>query len=295
MSEEAILGPKAVAATLGQYLRLGTYPVGIRVVRAGEALPEKARRPRKDLHIQVSICQGISLARRYGWAIAMGAEDLNCPIAQVAFGFEPALPYYEEGNLAAGMYVATCAEGARTEASIPKFGPEESGVVVVATLARCDFEPQILLFYGDSAQVTLGLAASLWRTGGALSSSASARADCADIVIRTLQAGRQQVILPCMGDRIFGHTQDHEMAFVLPWSGVPALLEGLEGTYKGGIRYPIPQFLRYTPQWPASYEKLHELWGTGQTSTAQDTGSTEGPSARALRTGSRGVPRRHQP
>jgi uncharacterized protein (DUF169 family) len=275
MADETTLIPQALAAGLDKYVRLATFPVGIRVVRMGEALPEKVRRPRRDLNIQVSICQGISLARRYGWAIAMGAEDVNCPIAQVAFGFRPALPYYDEGNLAAGMYVATCAQGALTEASIPKFGPEEVGTVVVAPLARCNFVPQVLLFYGDSAQVTLALAASLWRTGGALTSSASARADCADIVIRPQQTGQQQVILPCMGDRIFGHTQDHEMAFVLPWSGAAALLEGLEGTYKGGIRYPVPQFLRYTPQWPAAYEKLHELWETERPSTMGDSEPTE--------------------
>jgi uncharacterized protein (DUF169 family) len=260
MTDQSPLDPKAVSAALEKYVRPATFPLALRVVRPGEALPEKVRRPKRDLDIQVSICQAITFARRYGWTMAVGPEDLCCPIAEVAFGFRPAVPYYDEGNLAAGMYVATCAQGALTEASIPKFGPEEAGTVVAGPLARCNFEPQLLLFYGDSAQVTLALAASLWRTGGALSSSASARADCADIVIRTLQTGQQQVILPCMGDRIFGHTQDHEMAFTIPWSGVPALLEGLEGTYKGGIRYPIPQFLRYTPQWPAAYEKLHDLW-----------------------------------
>lgn len=252
--------PQAVAATLDRYLRTDSFPMGIRVYRTGDALPPKVRHPLADLGIKVSICQGISMARRYGWSIAMGPEDLICPIAQVAFGFKPEIPFYTEGNLAAGMYVQTCAQGALTEQEVPKFAPEEAGTVVVAPLARCSFEPETLLFYGNSAQVMRAVTAALWKTGGAITSTTTGRADCADIVIRTAREGRPQFILPCLGDRIFGQVQDSEMAFAAPWSAVPDLLEGLEGTQKGGVRYPIPNYLRYTPEFPATYQRLQELW-----------------------------------
>jgi uncharacterized protein (DUF169 family) len=260
MGEGKTLGTQEAATALERYLRPETFPLAIRVVRGGEALPERVRRPHANYGIKVSICQGISMARRYGWTVGMGADDVCCPIAEVAFGFQPAVSYYDEGNLAAGMYVAACAQGARSEASIPKFTPEESGVVVAGPLARANFVPEAILFYGNSAQVLIAVGAALWHTGGALTSSTSARADCADIVIRTTKEDRAQFILPCGGDRIFGHTQDHEMAFAIPWAQVPALLEGLEGMHKGGIRYPITHFLRYTPSWPDNYEKLHEIW-----------------------------------
>lgn len=260
MTERTALEPKSVAATLDQHLRTETFPVAIRVVRAGEEVPAKVRRPWRDLGIKVSICQGISMARRYGWALAMGDEDLSCPIAQVAFGFKPEIPFYSEGNLAAGMYVESCGQGALTEQEVPKFTAAESGLVLVAPLSRCNFEPETVLIYGNSAQVMRATAAALWKTGGSLTSTTSARADCADIVIRTSRTGMPQVILPCLGDRIFGQTQDHEMAFTIPWAKVGDLLEGLEGTHKGGVRYPIPHYLRYTPQFPPTYQKLQELW-----------------------------------
>ncbi len=264
MAETHTLDPKAVAAALDQHLRTETFPLAIRVFRAGEPLPAKVRRPFADMGIKVSICQGVSMARRYGWAIAMGGEDLNCPIAQVAFGFKPEIPFYTDGNLAAGMYVEACGQGALTEAEVPKFTADESGVVVVAPLSRCTFEPETLLVYGNSAQVMRATAASLWKTGGSVTSTTSARADCADIVIRTQKTGQQQVILPCLGDRIFGQTQDHEMAFTLPWSRIGELMEGLEGTYKGGVRYPVPNYLRYQPEFPPTYQKLQQLWDEEQ-------------------------------
>jgi uncharacterized protein (DUF169 family) len=186
------LQAQAIAKVLDQHLRTETFPLGIRVFRSGEAMPPKLRFPKRDLGIQVTICQGIAMARRYGWAIGMGTEDLVCPIALVAFGFKPALPYYTEGNLAANMYVESCAQGAATEAEVPKFSPAEAGTVVVAPLDRCSFEPEILCLYGNSAQVMRAVTASLYKTGGSLTSTTTGRADCAAIVIRTLREDRPQ-------------------------------------------------------------------------------------------------------
>jgi uncharacterized protein (DUF169 family) len=249
-----------LAREIDAQVRPDTFPLAIRVVKHPEALPAKVRRPKRDLGVRVSICQGISMARRYGWTIGMGGDDLECPIAQVAFGFEPAIPYYSEGNLAAGMYVETCGLGAATEQEVPKFSADEAGVVCVAPLARVDFEPQVVLVYGNSAQVMRLAAAALWKGGGSLTTQTSARADCADIVIRTMKADAPQIILPCYGDRVFGQTQDHEMAFSFPARMAGDLLEGLAGTHKGGIRYPIPHYLRYQAEFPATYRKLQELW-----------------------------------
>jgi uncharacterized protein (DUF169 family) len=248
------------AQELDTYVRTDSFPLGIKVFKQEADIPAKAKRPLRDLHNRITICQGISMARRYGWTLAMGADDLSCPIALTAFGLEPVLPYYEEGTLACGMYVDSPEAGALTEADVPKFSPEESGTIVVGPLGRLDFEPDTVLVYGNSAQVMRLTAAALYKRGGSMPSTFSARADCADIVIRTQQTGEPQVILPCYGDRLFGQTQDHEMAFTMPYARMQELSDGLHFTQKGGIRYPIPHFLRYEAEFPATYEKLMELF-----------------------------------
>lgn len=62
------------------------------------------------------------------------------------------------------------------------------------------------------------------------------------------------------GDRVFGQTQDHEMAFTIPAGEEEAVLEGLEGTHAGGIRYPIPSYLNYTPTFPKHYYEIDKEW-----------------------------------
>lgn len=250
--------PAVLSAAIDRYVRTETFPLAIRVVMDDAEIPEKARRPRRDLHIGVSICQGVSMARRYGWTIAMAGEDLSCPIALVAFAFREAPRFYAEGNLAKGMYTRDEEGARRTEAVVPR--AEAPGTVLVAPLARASFEPEVVAVYGNSAQVMRMVAAALFETGGSIVSEFSARADCADIVNRTRQTGRPQVILPCYGDRVFGQTQDHEMAFTFPWKDAESFMAGLEGTHHGGVRYPVPHYLRYEADYPATYETVRDIW-----------------------------------
>ena len=37
-------------------------------------------------------------------------------------------------------------------------------------------------------------------------------------------------------------------------------VKGLEGTHQGGIRYPIPVYQRFEPQFPKSYQELQRMW-----------------------------------
>jgi uncharacterized protein (DUF169 family) len=252
--------PAEINTEIEQHVRPQTFPLGIRMLRAGEGLPDKVRRPSADMGIKVAICQTFSIARRYGWALAVGRDDLSCPLAKTAFGFEPVLPYYADGNLACGMYVEAQGAAARTEAEVPKFALGEYERLLVAPLSRAAFEPVVGLVYANSAQVMRLVAAALYQRGGRLHSSFSARLDCADAVIETMRSGEPQVILPCYGDRIYGQTEDHEMAFAFPWTRAAELIEGLRGTQRGGIRYPIPAYLRYTGEFPEKYRKLDALW-----------------------------------
>jgi uncharacterized protein (DUF169 family) len=256
------------AATLNshleKHLRVGTFPVGIRSLRAGEPVPKKAKRPVRDMGIKVAICQSIGFARRYGWTLAFSGEDLSCPIAKAVFGFEERNDFYSSGGLADGMYASCREAGARFEDALAKFEPREFEHVVVGPLGRIDFEPETVLVYGNSAQVLRLLNACLFEKGGSMKSEFSGRGDCSDIVIRTLRTGEPQVILPCYGDRIFGMAADDEMAFTFPFRLADQVVKGLEGTHAGGVRYPVPVYLRYQADYPKSYQELERLWEEGK-------------------------------
>jgi uncharacterized protein (DUF169 family) len=256
------------AATLNghleKHLRVQTFPVGIRSLAPGEAPPARAKRPAKDLGVKVAICQAIGFARRHGWTLAFSGDDLSCPIAKAAFGFAERNAYYTSGSLADGMYASCREAGAALEEALPKLDPGEVGGVVVGPLSRIDFVPETVLVYGNPAQVLRLVNASLYEKGGSMKAECTGRGDCADIVIRSRKTGEPQLVLPCYGDRIFGMTADDEMAFTFPFASADAVVKGLEGTHAGGVRYPIPVYLRYQAEFPKSYQELERLWAQGK-------------------------------
>ena len=67
------------------------------------------------------------------------------------------------------------------------------------------------------------------------------------------QTGEPAVEVPCMGDRRFAMTQDHEMVVGVPLSWLDRMADGLEATHRAGIRYPIPFQLPDGCDLPASY------------------------------------------
>ncbi len=263
---------KKFADALDEHVRPQSFPIAVRMVEEGEALPPKVKSPARDLGFQTAICQGFAIARRYGWAIAIGAEDLSCPLAKAVFGLAPRLNYYEEGWACAGLYTQTPEAGAITEALTEKFEVGEYKAILIAPLHRTSFEPHVVAMYGTSGQVMRLVTAALWKRGGRITSSFSGRIDCSDSIIATMHSGQPQVILPCYGDRIFAQTDDNEMAFAMPAAWLDEIAAGLEATAQGGIRYPIPSFLRYTGQFPLSYEKMNDLWREEEGSADQSSG-----------------------
>lgn len=251
---------KKVNDELNTYIRPQTFPTAIRMFRQGEPLPEKAKRPARDFKRGFMNCMTIDMVRRYGWTIALTREDSICSLGIVALGFDKELKYYHDGNLCEAMYTETAGAGARSEAAVDKFAYNQFHALVAAPLDRCDFEPHLICVYANPAQVMRLVQAALWKRGGKLTSSFGGRIDCSEIIVTTLKTNECQVILPCSGDRIFGQTQDNEMAFTIPYSKIEEVMEGLRGTHKGGIRYPITQFMEYEPKLPPKYMEVNKMW-----------------------------------
>jgi len=242
------------------YIRPQTFPVAIRMLRPGEPIPDKAKRPARDFKKLSMNCQVIDMARRYGWMIALTREDHICSLGITALGFDKPTHLYNSGTLCEGMYTETKEAGQRSEAAVDKFEPGEFSCLLVSPLDRAPFEPHVVCIYANPAQVMRLTQAALWKRGGKLTSSFGGRIDCSEIIVTVMKTDRPQVILPCSGDRIFGQTQDHEMAFSTPWSHMEEIIEGLRGTHAGGIRYPITQFMEYEAKLPPKYMEVNKLW-----------------------------------
>jgi uncharacterized protein (DUF169 family) len=247
---------RSLDEALSRYVRPDTFPLGIRMLSAGEAVPDGVRVPTRDVGEQWIVCQSIGIARRYGWSVAVGKEEVICPLAAVSFGFRPANARYDAGDAALGMYCSDSQAAGALEAATWRFETGRYERLCVAPLAKLTFEPHVVAVYGNSAQVMRLVNAALHARGGRVESSSGGRLDCAELVIQTMQTGEPKVVLPCNGDRVFGMAQDTEMAFAFPADRADEIVAGLEATHRGGVRFPIPVAMRSTVTMPSKYREL---------------------------------------
>jgi uncharacterized protein (DUF169 family) len=241
-------------------LRLHTRPLTVKLLSAGEDFPPRVRRPAKGLKHKIAICQGITMARRYGWRVGLIGDDVGCVAALIAYGWAEREPSMED--VADLMLTANYAENAeaaqRQIEAIPRLGKGEYPALVLSPLELTTWEPDLVMIYGNPAQIMRLVHAATYYDGTPISSSFGGRAaSCAEGIIRTLQTKECQVVIPGGGDRIFAMTGDDELAFTAPAHLTDQIVEGLRMAGRQvGMAYPIPFYQAFEPRFPPIYEKL---------------------------------------
>lgn len=246
--------------TINDRIRVSTQPIGIKLVKKGESLPDKVKRP-SEMGSRWALCQAFFAARCNGWMMAIGAEDQACPVAQTLVGFEKVIPFYSEGNLALGMFAETMEAAKLCEDVVPKISFDEYKYVLIGPLVKFKtIVPNLVYIYGTPGQIARLIHGSLYKTGGNMASSFTGRAGCIATIAGCIQQNACQVVVNGNGERVFGHAQDNEMSFAIPWSKLENVIDGIEGTHKNGVRYPYPAFINYTPRFPSKYNQLEKMW-----------------------------------
>jgi uncharacterized protein (DUF169 family) len=247
---------KNISEALASYVRPGTFPVAVKMLSSADEIPEKVRMPKRDLGMAMAVCQGIALARRYGWTIAMGEEDMLCPLGALTLGFLTAKPKFLDGSFNVPFWVKNQDIRAKMAQGMPQLEQGKYTYLTAAPINRADFAPQIIIVYGNPAQIARLIQAAVYGIGEPITSSASGGFACGSEITQTILTDQYQFIVVGGGDRMIAGTQDHEVSFAMPMSKVDPLVEGLEATHKAGMRYPTPSFLTYKPEFPPSFGEL---------------------------------------
>ncbi|MHA1105380.1 MAG: DUF169 domain-containing protein [Promethearchaeota archaeon] len=237
---------------LNKYLRLATFPVAVKLLRNPEELNDIKflKKPDKE----VALCQIFSYARYYAWTMGCIKEDNICPLADIALGFEERNKLFEEGAFFIGRYNSTKEAAKKTAASMPNILPGKFNAIVAGALNRIDFEPDLIMIWGNSAQIMRIIQGYLWNRGGRITMSTFCDGVCADTISNAMITGELQVAFPCLGDRRFGMALDTDLIASIPFKIVNEIIEGMEKTHKAGTRYPIP-FQLSTPEFFVKLKK----------------------------------------
>jgi uncharacterized protein (DUF169 family) len=240
--------------SLGEKLRNmvnpSTFPVAVKFLERENEIPHKAKRPLRDLGVQMAPCQGSAMSRRYGWTIAFTQEDVGCAIAAHTYGWnrvtdpEGAVHFTVTMNYASDEKAA-----AELLAGWPVLDTDHDPIVVYSPLERTKIEPDVVLIYVNPAQMMRLIHGATHHSGKPVESSFSGRAaSCTEGVIGAYIDNALKIVVPGNGDRVWAACQDHEILMAVPGGKLQELVDGIEKTHRKGIRYPIPAYLRYQPE-----------------------------------------------
>jgi uncharacterized protein (DUF169 family) len=244
-------------------LRLRTEPLGVTFVDEIAKLPEKTRRPSQVFGRKVTICQGVTMARVYGWPVGLGKDDLICIPGMLAFGFTPATdPLMEQGQLFCEVgFHQELGPALKELESLPRFKPQEIAAIYLAPLERLALTPQVVVVYGNPAQLTRLIQAATFSLGERVTGEFGGKVECASYLIGPYRQDAIRVAIPGAGDRIFSMTQDDELVLSFPARMLYGLINGLkEAGKKIGARYPITFYQNFTPEFPPPYKERAEKW-----------------------------------
>lgn len=255
---------KAAATQLKEALRLKTEPFGAAFLKDASSLPEKTRRPSQVFGKRVTICQGVTMARVYGWPVGLTKDDLICIPGMLAFGFTPATdPILELGQLFCEVgFHKDLGPALKEVEGLPHFEPQEVEAIYLCPLERLALQPDVIVVYGNPAQLTRLIQAATFILGERVRSEFGGKVECASYLIGPYRRGEFTVAIPGQGDRIFSMTQDDELVLSFPFKYLEGLLIGLkEAARKIGARYPITVYQNFTPAFPAVYQERAKKWG----------------------------------
>ena len=256
---EAVADIGKASEFLVRYIRPQSFPVAVKMLQASDELPDRARCPKRDLGFKVSLCQAIAMARRNGWTVAVQREDQCCPHAAFVLGFVPGKGYLD-GSFAEAVGLSPKERFSKLARHLSRLDFGKYNCMVAAPLQNTTFQPDVIVVYGNPAQVSRLVQAAVVMTGDVLASTFSEGIACSALIARPMETGTCQVVLSGAGDRYFALTQDDELAFAMPLSKVDTILEGLEIGHKiVGHRYPTPFSMRLEGQLPPAYYQLLEL------------------------------------
>lgn len=239
-----------------KYVRPQSFPVAVRLIQSDEAVSEKARQPKQDFGTTMPVCQGIALARRYGWSLSMSQDDMLCPLGSLTLGFVPAKQKFLDGEFNIPFWVKDQAVRARMTQNLPRLTYGRFSRIVMAPAHKADFEPQVVIFYGNPAQLSRFVQGAVYATGEAVSSASSGGFACGGEITQPILTDECQLVMTGGGDRAIAQAHDHEAAFAIPASRLESIAQGLEATHKAGMRYPTTSFLLYQAQFPPVFSEL---------------------------------------
>jgi uncharacterized protein (DUF169 family) len=222
---------------LERRLQLRTSPIAIKMLEKEKDIPKGAMRPKRDLGLHLGLCQAFAKSRREKVAVAMLKEDNWCYVPVIALGLAEPPDFYLGGYTNFPSRIEDLEAAKNAAKTFPRLDYGKYIGVVSAPLRTANFEPDLLVVYCNSAQLTSLLTGMKYREGYVVTARLDPGGACVHSTVPVLKSGECHVTVPCGGDRNRALAQDNELIFSLPTNRLEDLMIGLRHFDEIGFGY----------------------------------------------------------
>jgi uncharacterized protein (DUF169 family) len=223
-----------------RFLRLKTFPVGLKMLEDASVMEGNkwVRRPTEKL----TLCQMITIVRTFDWTVGATVDDFVPPSCATILGLAEVPEFVKDGTMRTVVWLEKKEDAVVCENVIQRIPTGKYEGVLLAPTAYDPFVPDIVLIYGNPAQMSLMVNAIQLDRFERLTFYSVGETSCSDVIGRCFVDRVPALSIPCYGERRFGHAADDELAIGLPVEECPRILANLEKLYFRGVRYPISHF-----------------------------------------------------
>jgi uncharacterized protein (DUF169 family)/NAD-dependent dihydropyrimidine dehydrogenase PreA subunit len=213
-----------LAESFTKLLTLRWSPVAVKLLKAGEAVPEGVSEPSTPLRH----CQAITAARR-GNSIYMPPRKHACPDGSAIMGLIPMSPKLRSGELyLLFKKLPNLKIAQKMIASRPEFPTGSYSASVVAPLEEARFEPDVVIFTIYPEQVMWLCCATSYGTGERqVFHTSGYNSTCSDLTVQVMKSQSMNISFGCYGARAISDISDFEAYLSVPYRQLPALVESL--------------------------------------------------------------------
>lgn len=229
---------------MATYIKHQTYPLAIKMLQSEDEIPQDAQRPLRNVGASFALCQAFALCRRDGLAIVLDKESQSCPIALVGLGFVRPDEYLS-GKYALAPTNQPIKARIRAAKAIPRFQYGKFKYILISPIQSASFDPDVIIFYGNGAQVMRMIQAAVFASGESLTSKSTGAGGCLLTVVAPILEGVCKYTVPGNGERRLGLVADGELGFAMPKNRFEEVVSGLKLSHDGKQTYPIsPGYLK---------------------------------------------------
>ncbi len=251
--------------TMKQTLRLDSNLIGIKFYENVDDVPESAVSPKRDMGKHIATCQAFSLARYNGQTTVMTKEDEWCWAPLVGYGQVDCSEGTESFDVVVSCLMIEDMEAAgRFYADeYPRFELNKYQAWVVAPLSTMDFEPDVVLAWGDPYKINWMCLIAKRLEATTIVSNFDGIDSCVYEMVNTMNRDNYQVCFPDCGEVVRARTLQTDATFCIPGSKLQAFMDCACGWGVTAFGYNFEAQYEYALDYsrPAFYNEVFNMWG----------------------------------